>query len=123
MSQLTTASGSQYTDQDRQWVIAEYAVSGNQSKVAETLGLPQQTVSGWVNSDWGVELLSKIRYENQNEFIAGYTKIIRANLSAQEDRLLKGDVVGLGDDGEPLRQPIRYRDLVVGAGIAVDKLR
>jgi hypothetical protein len=123
MSQLTNSSGSQYTDQDRQRVIAEYAVSGNQSRVAESLNLPRQTVAGWINSDWGVELLVKIRHENQNEFISGYTKIVQANLAAQSDRIEHGDVVGLDDDGKPLRQPIKYRDLVVGAGIAVDKIR
>ena len=123
MSQLTTASGSKYTDQDRQRVIASYAVLGNQVQTAKAEGIPRVTVNDWVNSEWGIELLKQVRHETQDEFIAGYTNIIRANLGAQVDRLDNGDVVGLDDDGKPLRQPVRYRDLVVGAGIAVDKLR
>jgi hypothetical protein len=54
---------------------------------------------------------------------AKYTAIIERNLDAQIDRLDNGDVTGRSADGELLRQPIRYRDLVVGAGIAVDKVR
>lgn len=124
MSQLVASnSTSQYTDEDRRRVIAEYAVLGNQVRVADIVQIPRKTVSGWINSSWGVELLATIRHENQDEFIAGFTAIVRANLSAQADRLENGDVVGLDDDGEPLRQPVRYRDLVVGAGVAVDKLR
>ena len=116
-------STSQYTDIDRQRVIAEYAVIGNLSRVAEALNMPVTTVHGWVSSEWGQELLVTIRKETQDEFIAGYTNIVRANLSAQADRLQHGDIVGLDSEGEEIRQGVRYRDLVVGGGIAVDKIR
>lgn len=119
----TQRSTSQYTDEDRQRVIAEYVVLGNQKRVAENTGIPTQTINGWVNSDWGQELIRSIRIETQDEMIAGYTRIVRANLSAQEDRLTGGEYIGMDEDGKPLRQPVKYRDLVVGAGIAVDKIR
>lgn len=123
MSQLTNASGSQYTDEIRQRVIAEYAIQGNQTVVSKTFNLPRQTVNQWINSDWGQELISAIRHENQDAMISGYTKIVEANLAAQQDRLENGDIVGLDKEGNELRQAVRYRDLVVGAGVAVDKIR
>jgi len=116
-------STSQYTDVIRTQVIADYAVVGNQAHVADQLGIPRKTVNQWINSDWGQSLLATIRYENQDSFIAGYTKIVESNLAAQLDRLEHGDVVGVTEDGEQLRQAVRYRDLVVGAGVAVDKIR
>jgi len=112
-----------YSDIERERVIAEYAVLGSQKQVSVACGVPHKTVNCWINSEWGQELLAQIRIENQQEFIAGYTKIVRTNLEAQNDRLLHGDVVGTDEDGNELRQAVRYRDLVVGAGIAVDKIR
>ena len=121
-SLVKTSSGSQYTDEQRRSVIATYAVLGNQHRVSEQEGVPQKTISDWVNSEWGQELLTQIRLHNQDEFIAGYTRIVRANLTAQEDRLVYGEV-SIGKDGSHVRTPVKYRDLVVGGGIAVDKIR
>ena len=124
VSALTkTTIGSQYSDVDRRKVLAEYAVHGNQVKVASITGIPRKTISDWVNSEWGQELISRIRHENQDEFITQYENIIRKNLTAQEERLDKGDIVGVDKDGKEVRQSIRYRDLVIGGGIAIDKLR
>ncbi len=116
-------STSQYSPQIRQQAIADYAVCGNGTKVARELGIPIKTVSDWINSGWGQELLASIRVETQDEMIAGYTKMVRRNLELQYDRLEHGDVVGVGEDGKALRQAVRYRDLVVGAGIGIDKIR
>lgn len=118
-----TCSTSQYSPQVRQQAIADYAVYGNGRRVSRELGIPAETVQGWIKSEWGQELLTTIRAETQDEMIAGYTKMVKRNLELQHDRLEHGDVVGVSEDGKPLRQAVRYRDLVVGAGIGVDKIR
>jgi len=123
LSSQIRQSGSQYTDKQRRAVVTQYAIDGNQALVSRKMGIPKVTVHDWVNSDWGIDLIKSIRIENEQEFIIGYTNIIRANLSAQSERLEHGDVIGRDPDGNELRQRVRYRDLVVGAGIAVDKLR
>jgi transposase-like protein len=120
---MPAQSTSKYSDEDRKRVLASYAVLGNQARVAEQEGIPRPTVLSWVNSDWGQEMIKSIRHETQDEMISSYTSIVKRNLKAQEDRLMNGDVVGIGEDGNELRQAVRYRDLVVGAGIAIDKIR
>jgi hypothetical protein len=120
---LPQRTTSQYSDQIRQQAMAEYAISGNATIVSKSLNLPRRTVTDWTTSQWGQELIATIRLENQDMMIASYTNIIKGNLSAQLDRIENGDVVGTDDNGNELRQAVRYRDLVVGAGIAVDKMR
>ena len=66
--------GSQYTDQQRKAVIASYVEMGNVSKVAEIHSLPRTTVTGWVRSEWGKELIVKIRHSDEQVSVTNLTK-------------------------------------------------
>ncbi len=57
--------GSQYTNDQREAVIADYAATGNISKTAKMNNLPRTTVTGWVQSDWGKDLTVKIRHSDE----------------------------------------------------------
>ncbi len=68
--------GSQYTDQQRRAVIADYAATGNISTTAANHSLPRTTVTGWVQSEWGKELIVKIRHSDEQ---VSDTNLTRAN--------------------------------------------
>ena len=68
--------GSQYTDQQRRAVIADYAATGNISKTATKNDLPRKTVDGWVKSEWGIKLAAEIRHNGDQELS---TNLIKPN--------------------------------------------
>ena len=57
--------GSQYTNDQRKAVIADYVVTGNISKTAKMNNLPRTTVTGWVQSEWGKALFVKLRQSDE----------------------------------------------------------
>ena len=64
-TQIPKQPGSQYTDQQRRAVIADYVATGNISKTAANHNLPRTTVTGWVQSEWGKDLTVKIRHSDE----------------------------------------------------------
>jgi len=68
--------GSQYTDQQRRAVIADYVATGNIAKTATINKLPRKTVDGWIKSEWGIELAAEIR---QREDQASTTNLTKPN--------------------------------------------
>ena len=57
--------GSQYTNDQRQAVIADYVKTGNIGQTAKMNDLPRTTVTGWVQSEWGIEMAVKIRHSDE----------------------------------------------------------
>ena len=124
MTHLTkTRSTSQYTDEIRRQVIAEYVVSGNAKRVAESVNIPRQTVDQWLKTQWGVELISAIRHEKQDQLISGFTNIIDTALESVSERLSTGDYAGLDENGDTLYKPISARDSILIAAVSTDKMR
>ena len=117
------SQGILYTDVDRQRVIAEYVVLGNASKVARAVDIPIRTVCDWVSSEWGLELIAKVRHENQDAMISGYSNIISKALMAVDERLDTGDYLSMDDSGNMLYKPVSAKDAMVIAGISNDKMR
>ena len=112
--------GSQYTDEQRIAVLADYFVMGNITKTADMHNMPKQTVSSWVRSEWGVEILGQIRTEKGEEFDANLTKFIDAAFEQAQDRVEKGDY-RVTKDGKPFRVPMGGYQLVIAASTAYDK--
>ena len=106
MSELVQ-SGSQYTDEQRRHVIADYAIIGIASRVAERHSMPERTVNAWVNSEWGVTMLAEIREQNEDLFQARFTEIIDKGTQHAIDNI---------DQLSP-------KDAVVAAAVSYDKLR
>ena len=112
--------GSQYTNEQRHAVIADYVVTGNITKTAAMHNMPKQTVSNWANSDWGVELLGQIRTEKAEELDANLTKLLDSSFEQAQDRVENGDF-RVGKDGKLIRVPMGGRDLVMSGAIVYDK--
>ena len=112
--------GSQYTDEKRIAVIADYSVTGNITKTAELHNMPKQTVSNWANSDWGIELLGQIRTEKGEEFDANLTKFIDTAFEQAQDRVENGDF-RVSKEGKLIRVPMGGKELVISGSCAYDK--
>ncbi len=67
--------GSQYTNDQRKAVIADYVVTGNISKTAKMNNLPRKTVDGWIKSEWGVEVAAEIRHRKDQASATNLTTL------------------------------------------------
>ncbi len=119
-SMIPRQPGSQYSDDQRIAVLADYCVTGNITKTAEMHNMPKQTVSNWTNSDWGLELLGQLRTEKGEQFDANLTKFIDAAFEQAQDRVENGDY-RVTKDGKLFRVPMGGYQLVISGSTAYDK--
>ena len=112
--------GSQYTNDQRIAVIADYSVTGNITKTADLHNMPKQTVSNWAKSDWGIELLGQIRTEKGEELDANLTKLIDSAFEQAQDRIENGDY-RVTKDGKLIRVPMGGYQLVISGATTYDK--
>lgn len=82
--------------------------------------IPRTTIDGWIKSDWGVELLVKIRHEKGEEFDANITKLIDSAFEEAQDRVENGDY-RVSKDGKLIRVPMGGKELVISGATAYDK--
>ena len=130
--------GSQYTNEQRRAVIADFVVTGNITKTAALHNMPEQTVRDWTNSDWGVELCGEIREQKAPELDAHMTKLIDSAFDQAQDRIENGDFrllkvkkaiqhddgsVEISEDYELKRVPMGGKELIVGGAVVYDKQR
>jgi hypothetical protein len=118
-------AGSKYGAQERILVVAAYLIHGSVTKASETTGIPKTTIRDWQNTEWWAPLSDEVRAEKENEFRAGFTRIIESALGQIEDRLTHGDVklVKTKDGYEQRRVPVSARDATLVEAINYDKLR
>ena len=69
-------TGSKYSDSDRLEAIRAYAITGNYTKTAELVGIPERTVNDWGKQEWWESELAKVRDEKQQEHIAQYHALV-----------------------------------------------
>jgi hypothetical protein len=105
--------------------VAAYLIHGTINKVSETTGIPKTTLRDWRHDEWWGPLADEVRAEKEQEFQAGFSRIVDAAIEQIEDRLEHGDVklVKTKDGYTQQRVPISAKDATVVAGITYDKLR
>ena len=117
---ISPQPGSQYTNEQRIAVLADYFVIGNITKTADMHNMPKHTVSSWVRSEWGVEILGQIRTEKGEELDANLTKLIDSAYEQAQDRIENGDY-RVTKDGKLFRVPMGGYQLVISGSTAYDK--
>jgi hypothetical protein len=80
-------TGSKYTDEQRTAAAIQYAIEGNLLKVEREQGIPESTIRSWRNSDWWLEIITKVRAEKADEHIAQYTQIVDKAQQVTMDKL------------------------------------
>ncbi len=119
-SMIPKQPGSQYSDDQRIAVLADYCVTGNITKTAELHNMPEQTVRDWTKSEWGVELLGEIRDQKGEELDANLTKLIDSAYEQAQDRIENGDY-RVTKDGKLFRVPMGGYQLVISGSTIYDK--
>ena len=124
--------GSKYTDSQRRQAALEYSIQGVMTKVAESTGIPRQTLDGWLKSSWWDSVTGAVR-QGKEELIRQQEEIILASnaaiaIKAGEvvmDRLEHGDVRLIREGGGYVerRVPVSTRDAVLAGGLSQDKRR
>ena len=120
--QIPAQPGSQYTNDQRRAVIADFVVTGNITKTAALHNMPEQTVRDWTKSDWGVELVGEIREQKSPELDANFTKLIDSAFAEAQDRVDNGDF-RVTKDGKLIRVPMGGKELVISGATVYDKQR
>ncbi len=120
--EIPAQPGSQYTDEQRRSVIADFVVTGNITKTAVLHNMPEQTVRDWTKSEWGVELYGEIREQKEPELDANFTKLIDSAFEQAQDRVDNGDY-RVTKEGKLIRVPMGGKELVISGATVYDKQR
>ncbi len=80
-------TGSKYSHEQRMAVAVQYAVSGNAKKVAKDTGIPRTTIVGWKKQEWWVEIVDRVRQENDDKILAQASNIIELAQQVTVDKL------------------------------------
>jgi hypothetical protein len=114
--------GSSYTDEQRKEAVMHYLVKGSVTEVSNALCIPRSTLQDWKKTEWWYDLSVALRQEQNDQLEAGMTRIIEKTLTQLEDRVDHGEATGKIDtDGNPVKLPMRGRDLAVAGAIIFDK--
>ena len=118
-------AGSKYGVQERIQVAVAFLVEGNVSRTSKVTAIPETTIRDWRKTAWWEQLCAEVRGEKEEEFQAGFTRIVDSAIGQVEDRLQRGDVrlVKTRDGHEQVRVPVSAKDAIVIAAIGYDKLR
>jgi transposase-like protein len=118
-------NSSKYSAQERIKVSALYLIHGNLSKVSREIDIPESTLRDWRQSDWWEQLSVEIRDEKEDEFRAGFSRIIEAAQARVEEALDQGEtkMFKTKDGYEKKLVPVGAKDAVMIGAISYDKLR
>jgi hypothetical protein len=125
--QMATDKRSRYTDLERRQIGLVYMMKGSAKATAEACKadfptLAHTTILSWTKTEWWHEQQGDLEEEYERKVRGKMNSIIELAANETLDRLQNGDAV-LGKDGEIKRVPVRARDSMVIAGVAIDKRR
>ena len=117
---------SKYSDEERRQAVVEYCVSGLMTKVSDTTGIPNSTLSHWrTKSDWWDDLVAAVRNEINEQILAQNMEIATKANERVLDCLENGDEKLVWDKTKEKHVIKRVRptgkDSMVMSGISQDK--
>jgi len=109
-----------YTDSEKRHAVALYLVVGVMSKVSETTGIPETTLSAWKReTEWWDEFSASLRNETTDKIRAQIDDVIEQSFREVKDRLEYGDYKVV--DKTVQRVPVSARDAGTLMAIMFDK--
>jgi hypothetical protein len=112
-----------YPKRIRDKCAALYLELGSYQKVSDATGIPHATVGNWALSEQWRETIARLQAETDAEQRAQFREIVRRANDEVLDRLENGDHMLHARTGELVRVPMRGKDTMITASIAVEKLR
>lgn len=110
-----------YSEDDRIRAATTYAMVGNAARVAEITGIPSERVRRWKTEPWWHDVINRIRFENDDELDAKFTRIIDKTTEIINDRLENGDYIMVPKTGEIIKKPVGAKESAIITSIMVDK--
>lgn len=116
----THSYGKRHADTTRIQALAVYAETGNASQSAKAMGLPRQTVEGWIQEEGTPQLIDELR--STIRFNEGWriASMVGQSLDLVAQAMREGDPVILRD-GRTVYKRASLKDLVVTSSILIDK--
>ena len=110
-----------YSDVDKRQAAVLYLMHGVMSKVAESTGIPEMTLSDWKRTDdrWQ-ELCVELRTQTTDTIRAEVDSVVHLAMKEVKDRLKFGDYK-MTAKGEVRRIPVSARDAGWLAAVNIDK--
>ena len=100
--------------------LAVYSETLSYSTAERETGIPRQTITNWVNSEDGNDLLCEIRLAIRSEAAHLYAAVAIKAARITLQRLEEGDPV-IGRDGNIIYRGVSARDAATISSIAADK--
>jgi len=110
-----------YGDADHYKVVTAYVLSGTLRAAARDTGIPFETIQGWKKQKWWGEILSKLRQENEDLYVARYHDLVTIGTEKIKERMLEGDPYIA--NGKVLFKPCSLRDICGATMYIFDRLK
>ena len=118
------SNNSNYTKQQKIEAVAVFIVVGTIRETARLVGMPYETLIGWVKSDWWADCITQTHAINRHIVNARTTNIINKAFDNVEERLDNGEYATYDSKaGKIIRKPVSAKDSATIAGIMFDKQR
>jgi hypothetical protein len=104
---ITDPNGSKYDDQQRIDAAIMYAHKGSFSATSREVGIPRQTICTWKDCEWWDRVVSEVRQQKNDLYVAKYGDIIEQAVDIVQEKLPESSA----------------RDAMIIAATANDKLR
>lgn len=98
-----------------------YAALGNVRRTALMAKVPISTLERWTNEDWFMQIMQRVKREENYETDRRFTAIVDKALTKIEERITEGDYVYDIRQGKAVPIPVSARDLTIVTGTLFDK--
>lgn len=118
---LRGLTGSDYTEMERGHALAVYAVTNSFNTASKESGIPETTISSWVNKEEGYDLVARLRVALKERTAWRWMQIVEEAQKQMVQRLEYGDPHVL-KGGNIVYHPVKAKDVTLMASVAQDKL-
>lgn len=110
-----------FSDKKRLEAATLYAALGNIPKCAAMTKVPENILRKWVDEDWFLQIMSRIKREENVQLDRKITDAIDKAMDQLKDRIENGDTILNIKTGTKEKIPMGGRDLAIVTGTIFDK--
>lgn len=117
-------NNSNYTKQQKIEAVSVFVVIGSIRETSRFVGMPYETLVGWVRSDWWQECITQTHLINKHIINARTASVINKAFDNVEERMDKGEYATYNKDKDKIiYKPVSAKDNAVIFGVMFDKQR
>ncbi len=104
-----------YPDEIKMQVVQQWTLLGNLKLVSANTGVPLPTIKDWRAQPWWLDYEAELRAGRRFVVDKKLSTIIDRALDVMDDRLEHGDIIGVDEEGKPIRKAIAFKDATTAA--------